>query len=228
LHLYVWTGSQLLWRSTRQPLTREDLDDNDVSALTAYEKLAVMFNDYANVRFQNNCARHVDGKPTAHPLEGMEQIFAKCSDLDPNRPTLGANGQPVVRDGAWLRTQFKQMRSKITMVKSLRKHANCVFCTDLRSCTACPALRRFASDSSNLASRTRRTFMTNGTNFQSTSPPMCSRTRSWSSPWRRWTSLGRHCPTQCSVIPVSADPESGNSGQASTSFVLPVLTTLNI
>jgi hypothetical protein len=49
LQLSQYPEAQTFWTATKNPLDREELDDDNVTTLTAYRSLAGIFNDYPNL-----------------------------------------------------------------------------------------------------------------------------------------------------------------------------------
>ena len=110
LHLRVDPTMAGIWTSALREKTRQELDDRTGAVFEdPYSKLAEKFNDPSNI-YQN--ATIIPGKIDAHgcycSAPGMESLAFKCYDIDPSMPT-----RPL-RDGGWLRTKFKELKTAIT------------------------------------------------------------------------------------------------------------------
>jgi hypothetical protein len=110
LHLRVDPGAQADWTAALREKTRSQLDSKDPRA-DPYNRLAEKFNDYEHCRYQN--AVVVPNKLSQHgcyiPVAGMESLALHCHDINPT-----ATGRPI-RDAGWIRTQYKDLKSKITI-----------------------------------------------------------------------------------------------------------------
>jgi hypothetical protein len=119
LHLMVYPEAQAAWTGTRHPMNREELDDDECTSLSAFEALAVFFNDYESTTFQNETIEYEDGESLVpyKAREGCVAIAPKCFDLDPN------NRDRPARNGTWVMKFSKEMRATISKIYTAFKQS---------------------------------------------------------------------------------------------------------
>eukprot|EP01039_Chlorochromonas_danica_P015809 gene15809-18633_t len=114
LHLRVDPTMSATWNQALRDKTRQELDDKSGCATEdPYAKLADKVND-PNTKYTNVSV--IPGKLDMNgcicPTPKMELIAARCFDIDPSAPN-----RPL-RDGGWIRTKYKEMKSKLSVAYS--------------------------------------------------------------------------------------------------------------
>mmetsp|Transcript_11145 Transcript_11145/g.24759 ORF Transcript_11145/g.24759 Transcript_11145/m.24759 type:complete len:420 (-) Transcript_11145:1657-2916(-) len=112
LQLSQYPEAQAFWTATKNPLDREELDDDNVTTLTAYRGLAGIFNDYPTTNFQNLAIEYEGNLPLAPYVarKGAESIVAQVWDIDPN------NSARPERDEKWVQKNWKELRATLTKI----------------------------------------------------------------------------------------------------------------
>jgi hypothetical protein len=112
LHLRTDPTAAALWSAALREKNRTQLDDRDGQGGTVcpFDSLASLFNDPTNV-YANACIipDRANESGCYIPEAGMEMVARRCFDINPspkNRP---------VRDGAWLRSKWKELKSKLSV-----------------------------------------------------------------------------------------------------------------
>ena len=110
LHLRVDPGAAADWTAAFREKTRAELDTNAADA-DPWNRLAAKFNDYETYKFSNAVILPGELTPAGLPkaVPGMEIMLAYCHDINPS-----AVDRPI-RDGGWLRTQYRELKGKISV-----------------------------------------------------------------------------------------------------------------
>ena len=101
-----------VWQRALDVKSRTELDaDQHQDNAACWTELVQAFNNYKDNAYKNACV--CEGKASAAgtkiAVEGMEQIFDDCHDIDPtslNRPE---------RDAKWVRISYREIKSLITL-----------------------------------------------------------------------------------------------------------------
>eukprot|EP01033_Poteriospumella_lacustris_P006522 gene6522-4700_t len=95
-----------------RPMSRPELDANHSGGdqVTMWARLAEMFNDYDTYKYTNAVIGGIDSL-------GMEQLMLYCDDINPSSPN-----RPL-RDALWIRTQYRELKTKITVCYSNYKRS---------------------------------------------------------------------------------------------------------
>ena len=112
LHLRTDPTAAALWSEALREKNRTQLDDRDGQGGTVcpFDSLASLYNDPTNI-YANACIvpNRTDESGCYIPEAGMEMVARRCFDINPspkNRPD---------RDGAWLRSKWKELKSKLSV-----------------------------------------------------------------------------------------------------------------
>jgi hypothetical protein len=122
LHVRKDATMQCQWSLLFRQMERSALDSSKSDGhVDAAGVIAEFFNDYERNSYDNPCVRKgvlsAEGLPIA--ISGLEAVFDFCSDINPSQ------AQRPMRDGAWVRKHFKEMKTVMSVAyANYRKSGN--------------------------------------------------------------------------------------------------------
>jgi hypothetical protein len=114
LHLRVDPSAAATWTAALRPL---DVNHSGGDQVNMWARLAEMFNDYDTYKYTNAVIGGIDSLGLPLPIVGMEKLMLYCDDINPSSPNCH------LRDALWIRTQYRELKTKITVCYSNYKRS---------------------------------------------------------------------------------------------------------